>query len=72
MDGPPRAEEQGATMTSTAPTHTAFAYIDCDVPAGQTLLGWQRDVLAARRAARRPRFLRLPRRPRPRPAASAS
>lgn len=55
-------------MTST--THIAFAYVDCDVPAGQTLLDWQRDALAARRAARRAR--RRFRLPRLRPAGGTS
>ncbi len=47
-------------MTSTTPSSTAFAYIDRDVPDGQTLAEWRRERNAARRAARRePRLLRL-------------
>lgn len=39
-------------MTSTAPSSSAFAYIDCDVPAEQTLVQWRREREAARRAER--------------------
>jgi len=42
-------------MTSTSPSSTSFAYIDSDVPDGQTLVEWRRDRDAARRAQRRPR-----------------
>lgn len=42
-------------MTTTTPSSTSFAYIDCDVPAEQTLADWRRDRDAARRAQRRPR-----------------
>ena len=47
-------------MTSTTPASTAFAYIDCDVPAEQTLVEWRRER-EAQRAAERPsrRGLRL-------------
>ena len=31
---------------------TSFAYIECDVPEGQTLVEWRRDLEAARAAAR--------------------
>jgi hypothetical protein len=49
-------------MTPTSPSSTSFAYIDSDVPDGQTLVEWRRDRDAARRAQRRPRrALRLPR-----------
>jgi len=49
-------------MTSTAPSSTSFAYIDCDIPDGQTLVEWRRDRNAARRAERRVRrTFRLPR-----------
>jgi hypothetical protein len=49
-------------MTSTAPASTSFAYIDCDIPDGQTLVEWRRDRVAARRAERPVRrTFRLPR-----------
>lgn len=48
-------------MTSTTPSSNAFAYIDCDIPAGQTLAEWRRERDAARRAGRRPRrSIRIP------------
>ena len=49
-------------MTPTTRSSTSFAYIDCDVPAEQTLAEWRRERDAARRAERtaRRRF-RLPR-----------
>ena len=48
-------------MTSSSPSSTAFAYIDCDVPAGQTLVEWRRERDAARRAECPPRrFPRIP------------
>ena len=31
---------------------TSFAYIECDIPEGQTLVEWRRDLEAARAAAR--------------------
>lgn len=49
-------------MTTTTPSSNAFAYIDCDVPAEQTLAEWRRGRDAERRAERRPRrTLRLTR-----------
>lgn len=49
-------------MTSTTPSSTSFAYIDCDVPAEQTLAEWRRDRNAARHAERRARRpFRMPR-----------
>ena len=39
-------------MTSTTPASHAFSYIDCDVPADQTLAEWRRERDAARRAER--------------------
>jgi hypothetical protein len=47
----------------TSPTHpsNAFAYIDCDVSADQTLAEWRRDRNAARRDERPRRSFRLPR-----------
>lgn len=42
-------------MKTTTPSSSAFAYIDCDVPAEQTLTDWRRDRDAARRAPRRKR-----------------
>ena len=48
-------------MTSTTLSSTAFAYIECDVPAEQTLIQWRREREAARRAERRARrLLRVP------------
>jgi hypothetical protein len=44
-----------ASLTSTDLDATSFAYIQCDVPEGQTLAEWRRERDAARRAARRPR-----------------
>ena len=70
-------------MTSTAPltsadlTLTSVAYVDSDIPAGQTLVEWRRELDAARReldaaqrAARRVRrrSFGLPRLPLLRPA----
>jgi len=62
-------------MTSTAlSSSTSFAYIDCDIPDGQTLVEWRLELDAARRAERRarrtfrlPRLPRVPRVPRLRP-----
>lgn len=49
-------------MTSTAPSSTSFAYIESDVPDGQTLVERRRDRVAARRAERPVRrTFRLPR-----------
>ncbi len=49
-------------MTTRTPSSNAFAYIDCDVPAEQTLADWRRDRDAARRPQRRPRrIIRLSR-----------
>ena len=71
------------TMTSTAPltsadlTPTSVAYVDSDIPDGQTLVEWRRELDAARRqldAARRVerrvrrRSFGLPRLPLLRPA----
>lgn len=48
-------------MTSTTPSSTAFAYIECDIPAEQTLVEWRRERDAARRAERPARrLLRIP------------
>jgi hypothetical protein len=49
--------EQLPSMT-TKPSSTAFTYIDCDVPAEQTLVEWRRERDAVRQAQRRPRRLR--------------
>lgn len=42
-------------MTTTTPSSTSFAYIDCDVPGEQSLAEWRRERDAARRAPCRPR-----------------
>lgn len=55
-------------MSSIDLTPTSFAYIDCDIPEGQTLLQWRCERNAARRARRTFRFRRLPILPRLRPA----
>jgi hypothetical protein len=63
-------------MTSTAPlttadlTPTSVAYVDSDIPDGQTLVEWRREFDAAHRAARRARrrTFGLPRLPLLRPA----
>ncbi|HEV2786506.1 MAG TPA: hypothetical protein VGV67_08975 [Solirubrobacteraceae bacterium] len=47
-------------MTSTAPSSTAFLYVEADVPAGQTLVEWRRERHLARQAARARRSFRLP------------
>ena len=48
-------------MISTAPSSTAFLYVEADVPAGQTRGEWRRERDAARQAARTARRrLRLP------------
>jgi hypothetical protein len=72
-----------STMTSTAPlisadlTPTSVAYVDSDIPDGQTLVEWRRELDAARpqldaarRAERRVRrrSFGLPRLPLLRPA----
>jgi hypothetical protein len=31
---------------------TSFAYVECDIPEGQTLVEWRRELEAARAAAR--------------------
>jgi hypothetical protein len=49
--------EQLPTMTMK-PTSTAFVYIDCDVPAEQTLAEWRRERDTAEPAQRRPLRLR--------------
>lgn len=54
-------------MTATPPSSTAFAYVESDVPADQTLVQWRRERRPDRRAeARLRRSLRLPRIWRPR------
>jgi hypothetical protein len=40
-----------APLTSADLQATSFAYVDCDVPEGQTLAEWRRERDAARRAA---------------------
>lgn len=47
-----------ATLTSAELQATSFAYVECDLPEGQTLTEWRRERAAARRAAqpRRNRF----------------
>ena len=72
--------QQGTTMTSTTPLTsadlipTSVAYVDCDIPDGQTLVEWRLERDAARRAERRVRRRRtrpavgVPRLPRLRPA----
>lgn len=55
--------EQACNMTFTGPTSTAFAYVECDVPAEQTLVEWRRDLDAVRQAELTPRVA-LRRRPR--------
>lgn len=50
--------EQLSSMTSSKPSSTAFAYIDSDVPAEQTLTAWRRERDAVRQAQRRPRRFR--------------
>jgi hypothetical protein len=44
-------------MTSKHPPSTAFSYVDCDIPAEQTLAEWRRERAAVLRAERRPRGL---------------
>jgi hypothetical protein len=59
-------------MTSTAPltsadlAPTSVAYVDSDIPEGQTLVEWRVELDAIRRAQRRVprRTLRVPRLPR--------
>jgi hypothetical protein len=45
-------------MTSKNPPSTAFSYVDCDIPAEQTLVAWRRERAGVRQAQRRPRRLR--------------
>jgi hypothetical protein len=40
-----------ASLTSADLQATSFAYVECDVPEGQTLSEWRRERAAARRAA---------------------
>jgi hypothetical protein len=49
--------EQLPTMT-TKPPSNSFVYIDCEVPAEQTLAEWRRERDAVETAERRPRRLR--------------
>jgi hypothetical protein len=49
--------EQLPSMTAK-PSSSAFSYIDCDIPAEQTLVEWRRERDAVRQAQRRPRRLR--------------
>jgi hypothetical protein len=67
--------QQGVTMTSTTPLTSAdlaprsVAYVDCDIPEGQTLVEWRVEHDAACRVPRRTlRVPRLPRLPLLRPA----
>jgi hypothetical protein len=48
--------EQLHIMTTTPPSND-FDYIDCEVPAEQTLTEWRRERAAVERAERRPRRL---------------
>ena len=49
-------------MATNHLTSTSFAYVECDIPEGQTLDEWRRERAAARRAERPARrLLRLPR-----------
>lgn len=60
-------------MIYLTPTSTSFAYVESDIPEGQTLVGWRLDLDAARRAERDARrSFRLPRLPRLRPAGATS
>ena len=43
------------SLTSAELQATSFAYVECDVPEGQTLTQWRRERAAARRAAQPPR-----------------
>ena len=60
MDVPAPSAEQAFSMTSTAPSSTAFLYVEADVPADQTLVEWRRERHAARQAARQRGSFRLP------------
>jgi hypothetical protein len=63
-----------ASLTSADLARTSIAYVESDIPSGQTLVEWRLERDAARRAERRvrrrrPRLLPVtPRLPRPRPA----
>jgi hypothetical protein len=48
--------EQLPIMTMTPPSND-FVYIDCEVPAEQTLVEWRRERAAVELAERRPRRL---------------
>ena len=62
-----------SAMTSTAPltsadlASTSVAYVDSDIPEGQTLVEWRAELNAARRAQGRisRRTRRVPHHPRP-------
>jgi hypothetical protein len=53
-----RSERSLTPMTSTAIHHLSISYVESDIPEGQTLLQWRRELDAARReqrlATRRP------------------
>jgi hypothetical protein len=63
-----------ASLTSADLARTSIAYVESDIPEGQTLVEWRLEQDAARRAERRvrrrtPRLLPVvPRLPRLRPA----
>jgi hypothetical protein len=63
-----------ASLTSADLARTSIAYVESDIPEGQTLVEWRLEQDAARRAERRvrrrvPRLLAVvPRLPRLRPA----
>jgi hypothetical protein len=63
-----------ASLTSADLARMSIAYVECDIPEGQTLVEWRLEQDAARRAERRvrrrrPRLLpAVPRLPRLRPA----
>ncbi len=51
-----------SSAPSVLSSDLAFAYVDCDIPAGMTVVEWRRARRAEQTPARRRRGLRLRRR----------
>lgn len=53
-----RRWEHSLSMLSVASTPTAFQYVECDIPEGQTLSEWRHRAGRTGRRTRRHRLLR--------------
>jgi hypothetical protein len=51
-------EEHSGRMLTVASTPTAFQYVECDIPEGQTLSEWRHRTGRTGRPNRRQRLLR--------------